>query len=82
MRMQRLGELNWLKIHGTAKGKGAIIAFTIDGLHPHDISTIIDRSGVAVQGRASLRTTVDDAARCDGNLPGVDGNVQYQGRDR
>ena len=45
----RLGELNWLKIHGTAKGKGAIIAFTIDGLHPHDISTIIDRSGVAVR---------------------------------
>ena len=45
----RLGELNWLKIHGTAKGKGAIVAFTIDGLHPHDISTIIDRSGVAVR---------------------------------
>jgi cysteine desulfurase/selenocysteine lyase len=45
----RLGELSWLKIHGKAKGKGAIVAFTIDGLHPHDISTIIDRSGVAVR---------------------------------
>ena len=46
---RRLGELNWLKIHGNAPNKGAIVSFTIDGLHPHDISTIIDRSGVAVR---------------------------------
>jgi cysteine desulfurase/selenocysteine lyase len=46
---RRLGELNWLKIHGHARNKGAIVSFTIDGLHPHDISTIIDRSGVAVR---------------------------------
>ena len=32
-----------------AKDKGAIVSFGIDGLHPHDISTIIDRSGVAVR---------------------------------
>ena len=46
---QRLSELNWLKVHGTAPGKGAIVSFTIDGLHPHDISTLIDRSGVSVR---------------------------------
>jgi cysteine desulfurase/selenocysteine lyase len=46
---RRLGELNWLKIYGHARNKGAIVSFTIDGLHPHDISTIIDRSGVAVR---------------------------------
>jgi cysteine desulfurase / selenocysteine lyase len=45
----RLGEFNWLKIHGRAPGKGAILTFSIDGLHPHDISTIVDRSGVAVR---------------------------------
>ena len=45
----RLRELNWLKIYGTAKNKGAIVSFSVDGLHPHDISTIIDRSGVAVR---------------------------------
>jgi cysteine desulfurase/selenocysteine lyase len=45
----RLGRHNWLKIHGQSKGKGAIVSFSIDGLHPHDISTIIDRSGVAVR---------------------------------
>ena len=46
---QRLGELNFLKIHGRARGKGAIVSFSIDGLHPHDIATIIDRSGIAVR---------------------------------
>ncbi len=46
---ERLSQLNWLKIHGTAPGKGAIVSFSIDGLHPHDISTIIDRSGIAVR---------------------------------
>ncbi len=45
----RLRELNWLKVYGTARDKGAIVSFGIDGLHPHDISTIIDRSGVAVR---------------------------------
>ena len=45
----RLGELNWLRIHGTAPGKGAILSFNVDGLHPHDVSTIIDRSGVAIR---------------------------------
>ena len=46
---ERLGALNWLKIHGTAWEKGAIVSFSVAGLHPHDISTIIDRSGVAVR---------------------------------
>ena len=46
---QRLGEFNWLKVHGTSAGKGAILSFNIDGLHPHDVSTIIDRSGVAIR---------------------------------
>jgi cysteine desulfurase/selenocysteine lyase len=45
----RLRELNWLTIYGSARDKGAIVSFSIDGLHPHDISTIIDRSGVAVR---------------------------------
>ena len=46
---ERLGQLDWLKIHGHAKDKGAIVSFSIEGLHPHDIATIIDRSGVAVR---------------------------------
>ena len=47
--MERLGELNWLRIFGRAKGKGSIIAFKMEGAHPHDVSTILDRYGVAVR---------------------------------
>ncbi|MGK2873174.1 MAG: cysteine desulfurase [Alphaproteobacteria bacterium] len=45
----RLSEINALTIYGQAKEKGAIISFGIDGIHPHDIATIIDQSGVAVR---------------------------------
>lgn len=46
---ERLAAINSLKMFGTAPGKGAIISFEIEGAHAHDISTIIDRSGVAVR---------------------------------
>ncbi len=45
----QLAELPWLTTYGNAPGKGGIISFTMEGLHPHDIATIIDRSGVAVR---------------------------------
>ena len=47
--MSRLGEINSLRIFGTAPDKGAIVSFGMEGAHAHDISTIIDRSGVAVR---------------------------------
>jgi cysteine desulfurase/selenocysteine lyase len=47
--MERLGDLNWLRIFGRAKGKGAIISFEMEGAHAHDVSTILDRHGVAVR---------------------------------
>jgi cysteine desulfurase/selenocysteine lyase len=46
---ERLREINSLRIFGTAQGKGAIVSFEIRGAHPHDVATIIDRSGVAVR---------------------------------
>ena len=47
---EKLAGLNWLTTHGDAPGKGAIFSFTMNGAaHPHDISTIIDRKGVAVR---------------------------------
>ncbi|MEM9047025.1 MAG: aminotransferase class V-fold PLP-dependent enzyme, partial [Pseudomonadota bacterium] len=47
---QRLGGINWLTLHGKSETKGAIFSFAMDGAaHPHDISTIIDRKGVAVR---------------------------------
>ena len=40
---------NWLRIIGEAPGKGAILTFTVEGAHAHDIAQILDRYGVAVR---------------------------------
>ena len=45
----RLSRINSLRILGRAKDKGAIISFEMKGAHPHDVATVIDRSGVAVR---------------------------------
>lgn len=46
---EKLYGINRLKILGQAKNKGAIVSFYIDGVHAHDIATLIDREGVAVR---------------------------------
>jgi cysteine desulfurase / selenocysteine lyase len=46
---ERLSALNYLRIYGSAPGKGAIVSFNMEGAHPHDVSTLIDREGVAVR---------------------------------
>jgi cysteine desulfurase/selenocysteine lyase len=46
---QRLSALNWLHLQGTAPGKGAIFSFSMDRAHAHDLSTILDKKGVAVR---------------------------------
>ncbi len=45
----RLSRINSIKIMGNARDKGAILAFEMKGAHPHDVATVIDRSGVAVR---------------------------------
>ena len=45
-----LKPLDWLNIQGHSSTNGAILSFTMDGgAHPHDISTILDRHGIAVR---------------------------------
>ncbi len=47
---RRLSGLNWLNLQGTSATKGAIFSFTLNGAaHAHDVSTILDRKGVAVR---------------------------------
>ena len=46
---ERLLEIEGLKIYGTAKEKASVISFNIDGIHPYDIGTIIDKLGIAVR---------------------------------
>jgi cysteine desulfurase/selenocysteine lyase len=57
----RLREINSLRVFGTAKDKGAIISFELKGAHPHDVATVIDRSGIAV--RAGTHCTMPLLAR-------------------
>lgn len=46
---QKLKAINSLRMIGDAPGKGGIFAFEINGVHAHDISTILDRYGIAVR---------------------------------
>ncbi|WP_377187738.1 cysteine desulfurase [Ruegeria meonggei] len=48
--MQKLTGLNWVQVQGTRPDKAAIFSFTLDGAgHAHDVSTILDKKGVAVR---------------------------------
>ncbi|HEX9159373.1 MAG TPA: cysteine desulfurase [Rhizomicrobium sp.] len=46
---EEIGKFNWVRVIGAAKGKGAILAFESEGMHAHDVATILDREGVAVR---------------------------------
>ncbi|HEV2379878.1 MAG TPA: cysteine desulfurase [Terriglobia bacterium] len=45
----RLLEIPGVRIIGTARNKAAVISFVIEGIHPHDIGTILDHEGVAIR---------------------------------
>lgn len=47
--MTGLADIDGLRVVGTAQDKGAIISFTLDGAHPHDVAQILDKYGVAVR---------------------------------
>jgi cysteine desulfurase / selenocysteine lyase len=47
--MAALRGLNWVKLYGQAPDKGAIIAFNVEGAHPHDVAQILDRQGIAIR---------------------------------
>ena len=44
-----LGEFPGLRIIGTAREKAGLISFVLDGIHPHDIGTVLDHEGIAVR---------------------------------
>ena len=47
--LEELSKLNFVRVFGRAPGKAPIIAFSVEGAHPHDVSSILDRQGVAVR---------------------------------
>jgi cysteine desulfurase/selenocysteine lyase len=44
-----LEAIRGVKLYGTAKPKSAIVSFTVEGVHPHDIGTILDSEGIAIR---------------------------------
>ena len=48
--MERLADLPGVKVLGPPAGKrGGVVAFTVDGAHPHDVATVLDRDGICVR---------------------------------
>ena len=84
--MAALGELNWVKLHGRAPDKGAIVAFSVDGAHPHDVAQILDRQGVAVRAghhcaqplmqRLGVTATARASFACYNRLDEVDALIE------
>jgi len=46
---QALQSVDGLKLVGTAKHKSGVLSFVMEGIHPHDIGTIVDQEGVAIR---------------------------------
>jgi cysteine desulfurase/selenocysteine lyase len=45
----RLQEIDGIRLIGTAREKASVISFTLEGVHPHDIGTILDQEGIAIR---------------------------------
>ena len=46
---ERLGEISGLRMIGTAREKLSVLSFVLDGVHPHDVGTVLDMDGIAVR---------------------------------
>ena len=46
---EKAAPFDGLRIIGTARNKATVLSFTLDGVHPHDLGTILDREGVAIR---------------------------------
>ena len=44
-----LSQITGVRLMGTAREKAGILSFVVDGVHPHDVGTILDREGVAIR---------------------------------
>ncbi|MEK9633727.1 MAG: aminotransferase class V-fold PLP-dependent enzyme, partial [Opitutae bacterium] len=44
-----LQEVDGFVEHGTTPGKSAVLSFSIDGVHPHDLATLLDGEGIAIR---------------------------------
>ena len=78
-----LSGANWLRVLGDAPGKGAILSFTVDGAHAHDVAQILDRYGVEVRAGTHCaeplmrRFGVTSSARASFALYNTEGEADF-----
>ena len=65
---KRLLEIEGLRVFGTAKEKTSVISFNIEGIHPYDIGTIIDKLGIAVRTGHHCAQPVMDFFKIPGTI--------------
>ena len=65
---ERLAEIDRVRFYGTAPGKAAIISFLVEGIHPLDVATILDREGVAVRVGKHCADPLMDRLGVEGTL--------------
>jgi cysteine desulfurase/selenocysteine lyase len=65
---KRLLEIEGLKIYGTASQKTSVISFNLDGIHPYDVGTIIDKLGIAVRTGHHCAQPIMDFYKIPGTL--------------
>jgi cysteine desulfurase / selenocysteine lyase len=58
---EALSQIPGLRLIGTAREKAAVLSFVIEGIHPHDIGTVLDRQGIAVRTGHHCAQPVMDA---------------------
>ena len=46
---EALSQIPGLRLIGTAKDKAGVLSFVLEGVHPHDVGTILDREGIAIR---------------------------------
>lgn len=65
---QRLLEIEGLRIYGTSNQKASVVSFNIEGIHPYDIGTIIDKKGIAVRTGHHCAQPIMDFYRIPGTV--------------
>jgi cysteine desulfurase/selenocysteine lyase len=46
---ERVGEVEGVRLVGTAREKASVLSFVVDGVHPHDVGTVLDDDGIAIR---------------------------------
>ena len=79
---RRCSDITGLRMIGTARRKAGVLSFVLDGVHPHDIGTILDREGIAIRTGHHCCQPLMDAPRRPGHRARLARALQHARRDR